>query len=133
MGRSPTTGRVPAQRGGQRARHVGQGRRGPALSLSLGVDLVALSFVRSAEDIKLVHNIMAEEGVFRPVLAKVEKPEAVEHLEAIVLAFDGVMVARGDLGVEMPLDEVPLVQKRAVQLCRENASRSSSPPRCSTP
>ena len=90
-------------------------------SLGLGVDLVALSFVRSAEDIKLVHGIMAEEGVFRPVLAKVEKPEAVEHLEAIVLAFDGVMVARGDLGVEMPLDQVPLVQKRAVQLCRENA------------
>jgi pyruvate kinase len=51
----------------------------------------------------------------------VEKPEAVEHLEAIVLAFDGVMVARGDLGVELPLDQVPLVQKRAVQLCRENA------------
>ena len=66
-------------------------------------------------------SIMDEEGVRRPVLAKVEKPEAVDHLEAIVLAFDGVMVARGDLGVEMPLDQVPLVQKRAVQLCRENA------------
>ncbi|SBT47974.1 pyruvate kinase [Micromonospora narathiwatensis] len=90
-------------------------------ALGLGVDLVALSFVRSADDIKLVHAIMAEEGVFRPVLAKVEKPEAVDHLEAIVLAFDGVMVARGDLGVELPLDQVPLVQKRAVQLCRENA------------
>ncbi|SCL18788.1 pyruvate kinase [Micromonospora pallida] len=90
-------------------------------ALGLGVDLVALSFVRSAEDIKLVHTIMAEVGVHRPVLAKVEKPEAVDHLEAIVLAFDGVMVARGDLGVEMPLDQVPLVQKRAVQLCRENA------------
>ena len=90
-------------------------------ALGLGVDLVALSFVRSADDIKLVHSIMDEEGVRRPVLAKVEKPEAVDHLEAIVLAFDGVMVARGDLGVEMPLDQVPLVQKRAVQLCRENA------------
>ncbi|MFE9689962.1 pyruvate kinase [Micromonospora sp. NPDC005806] len=90
-------------------------------ALGLGVDLIALSFVRSADDIKLVHGIMAEEGVFRPVLAKVEKPEAVDHLEAIVLAFDGVMVARGDLGVELPLDQVPLVQKRAVQLCRENA------------
>ena len=56
-----------------------------------------------------------------PVIAKIEKPEAVDHLEAIVLAFDGVMVARGDLGVELPLDQVPLVQKRAVQLCRENA------------
>jgi pyruvate kinase len=90
-------------------------------ALSLGVDLVALSFVRSPDDIKLVHQIMAEEQTTRPVLAKVEKPEAVEHLEAIVLAFDGVMVARGDLGVELPLDQVPLVQKRAVQLCRENA------------
>ncbi|WP_306215517.1 pyruvate kinase [Actinoplanes sp. RD1] len=90
-------------------------------ALGLGVDLVALSFVRSPDDIKLVHQIMAEEGRTVPVIAKVEKPEAVEHLEAIVLAFDGVMVARGDLGVEMPLDQVPLVQKRAVQLCRENA------------
>ncbi|MGK5676661.1 pyruvate kinase [Micromonospora sp. URMC 106] len=90
-------------------------------ALGLGVDLIALSFVRSADDIKLVHGIMAEAGVHRPVLAKVEKPEAVDCLEQIVLAFDGVMVARGDLGVELPLDQVPLVQKRAVQLCRENA------------
>ncbi|ROO61118.1 pyruvate kinase [Micromonospora sp. Llam0] len=90
-------------------------------ALGLGADFVALSFVRSPEDIKLVHAIMDEEGIRRPVLAKVEKPEAVTHLEAIVDAFDGVMVARGDLGVELPLDEVPLVQKRAVQLCRENA------------
>jgi pyruvate kinase len=90
-------------------------------ALGLGVDLVALSFVRSPEDIKLVHSIMEEAGVRRPVLAKVEKPEAVIHLEAIIDAFDGIMVARGDLGVELPLDQVPLVQKRAVQLCRENA------------
>ena len=90
-------------------------------ALGLGVDIIALSFVRSPDDIKLVHEIMAEEGRIIPVIAKVEKPEAVEHLEAIVLAFDGVMVARGDLGVELPLDQVPLVQKRAVQLCRENA------------
>jgi pyruvate kinase len=90
-------------------------------ALQLGADLIALSFVRSPDDIKLVHQIMAEEGRTIPVIAKVEKPEAVDHLEAIVLAFDGVMVARGDLGVELPLDQVPLVQKRAVQLCRENA------------
>lgn len=90
-------------------------------ALGLGVDLVALSFVRAPEDINLVHKIMDEEGRRVPVIAKVEKPEAVDHLEAIVLAFDGVMVARGDLGVELPLDQVPLVQKRAVQLCRENA------------
>jgi pyruvate kinase len=91
-------------------------------ALGLGVDLVALSFVRSPDDVKLVHTVMDEAGARRrPVLAKIEKPEAVAQLEAIVDAFDGIMVARGDLGVEMPLDEVPLVQKRAVQLCRELA------------
>ena len=90
-------------------------------ALRLGVDLVALSFVRSPGDITFVHKIMLEEGIRRPVLAKIEKPEAVAALEAIVDAFDGLMVARGDLGVELPLEEVPLVQKRAVQLCREHA------------
>src|SRR6185369_5911000 len=90
-------------------------------ALRLGVDLVALSFVRSPEDIKLVHSVMDEEGIRVPVIAKVEKPEAVTALEAIVDAFDGVMVARGDLGVELALDQVPLVQKEAVQLCREYA------------
>ncbi|HEY6592704.1 MAG TPA: pyruvate kinase [Asanoa sp.] len=90
-------------------------------ALRLGVDLVALSFVRSPDDAKLVQAIMADEGVRRPVLAKLEKPEAVGRLEAIVGAFDGVMVARGDLGVELPLEQVPLVQKQAVQMCREEA------------
>jgi pyruvate kinase len=90
-------------------------------ALGLGVDLVALSFVRGPDDVKLVHTVMDESGSRRPVLAKIEKPEAVAQLDAIVDAFDGIMVARGDLGVEMPLDEVPLVQKRAVQLCRELA------------
>ncbi len=90
-------------------------------AMKIGVDLVALSFVRSPDDIKLVHQIMDDVGHRVPVIAKIEKPEAVEHLEAIVLAFDGIMVARGDLGVELPLEAVPLVQKRAVQLCRENA------------
>ncbi|MCC5698496.1 pyruvate kinase, partial [Klebsiella pneumoniae] len=56
-----------------------------------------------------------------PVIAKLEKPEAVENLEAIVLAFDGIMVARGDLGVELPLEHVPLVQKKAIRIARENA------------
>jgi pyruvate kinase len=91
------------------------------LALRLGVDLVALSFVRSPADIKGIQDVMATEGVRRPVLAKLEKPEAVTQLPAIVDAFDGLMVARGDLGVELPLQDVPLVQKRAVQLCRERA------------
>jgi pyruvate kinase len=90
-------------------------------ALRLGVDMIALSFVRSPDDIKLVHEIMAEVGRRVPVIAKIEKPEAVNRLEAIVNAFDGLMVARGDLGVELPLEQVPLVQKRAVQFCREHA------------
>ncbi len=90
-------------------------------ALSLGVDLVALSFVRSPSDIDLVHGVMDRVGRRVPVIAKLEKPEAVENLEAIVLAFDAIMVARGDLGVEVPLEEVPLVQKRAIQMARENA------------
>ncbi len=91
-------------------------------ALSLGVDFVALSFVRSAGDVDLVRDVMDEVGAPHvPVIAKLEKPEAVANLEAIVLAFDGVMVARGDLGVELPLEQVPLVQKRAVQIARENA------------
>ena len=88
-------------------------------ALRIGADMIALSFVRSAADIDDVHAIMAEEGVRLPVLAKVEKPQAVDNLEEIVAAFDGVMVARGDLGVELPLEMVPLVQKRAIQMCRE--------------
>ena len=90
-------------------------------ALKLGVDLVALSFVRSPDDAKLVHDVMDEVGRRTPVIAKIEKPEAVDRLEAIVHAFDGLMVARGDLGVELPLEQVPLVQKRAVQICREQA------------
>jgi pyruvate kinase len=90
-------------------------------ALALGVDIVALSFVRSPADIELVHAIMDRVGRRVPVIAKLEKPEAIDNLEAVVLAFDAVMVARGDLGVELPLEEVPLVQKRAIQMARENA------------
>jgi pyruvate kinase len=90
-------------------------------ALRLGVDFVALSFVRAPEDVKLVQQVMTSVGIHRPVIAKIEKPEAVERLAEIVLAFNGVMIARGDLGVEMPLEQVPVVQKRAVQICRDNA------------
>lgn len=83
-----------------------------------GVDLVALSFVRDAADIKRVHEIMDEEGRRVPVIAKIEKPQAVDQLHEIIDAFDAIMVARGDLGVELPLEEVPIVQKRAVELAR---------------
>lgn len=87
-------------------------------ALKLGADMIALSFVRNAKDIVRVHEIMAEEGRFIPTIAKIEKPQAVAALEEIIDAFDGVMVARGDLGVELPLEQVPLVQKRAVELSR---------------
>ncbi|WP_278265951.1 pyruvate kinase [Nocardia sp. AG03] len=90
-------------------------------ALKLGVDFIALSFVRSPSDIELVHDVMDRVGRRVPVIAKLEKPEAIDNLEAIVLAFDAVMVARGDLGVELPLEQVPLVQKRAIQMARENA------------
>jgi pyruvate kinase len=88
-------------------------------ALHLSVDFVALSFVRSPDDAQLVRDVMSQEDIYVPVVAKLEKPEAVENLEAIVEAFDGIMVARGDLGVELPLEQVPLVQKRAVQAARE--------------
>ncbi|MEU6441042.1 pyruvate kinase [Streptomyces sp. NPDC047046] len=90
-------------------------------ALRTGADIIALSFVRSARDIVDVHRVMREEGRRLPVIAKVEKPQAVENIEEIVDAFDGIMVARGDLGVEMPLEAVPLVQKRAVKLAKRNA------------
>lgn len=83
-----------------------------------GVDIIALSFVRNAEDIRDVHRIMNEEGRRLPVIAKIEKPQAVANLEAIINAFDGIMVARGDLGVELPLEQVPLVQKEAITMAR---------------
>lgn len=87
-------------------------------ALGMGVDMIALSFVRNASDIERVHEIMNEEGLVLPVIAKIEKPQAVENLEEIIDAFDGIMVARGDLGVELPLEQVPLVQKRAIELAR---------------
>lgn len=90
-------------------------------ALRTRVDVIALSFVRSGKDIEDVHRIMDEEGVRLPVIAKIEKPQAVDNLTDIVAAFDGIMVARGDLGVELPLEEVPLVQKRAIEVARRNA------------
>ena len=90
-------------------------------ALKAGADFIALSFVRSADDIKDVHRIMDEEGIRIPVIAKIEKPQAVANLEGIVAAFDGIMVARGDLGVELPIEDVPLVQKHCIELARDAA------------
>jgi len=85
------------------------------------VDFVALSFVRSAADAADVRAIMDEEGVHRPIIAKIEKPQAVTNLDEIMDAFDGFMVARGDLGVELPLEDVPIVQKLIIEKARRNA------------
>ena len=90
-------------------------------ALAAGVDLVALSFVRHPSDVESARSIMDEVGQRVPVLAKLEKPEAVAALDDVVAAFDGLMVARGDVGVELPLEQVPLVQKRAIQAAREQA------------
>ena len=89
-------------------------------ALQMHVDFVALSFVRSARDMDDVRAVMDEVGITVPVIAKIEKPQAVDNLEEIIEAFDGLMVARGDLGVELPLEQVPLVQKKAVEQCRRH-------------
>ena len=90
-------------------------------ALRIGTDFIALSFVRNAKDYDDVRRIMEEEGRVVPVIAKLEKPQAIENLEEVVAAFDAFMVARGDLAVEMPLWEVPLIQKRIIELARRNA------------
>ena len=89
--------------------------------LKAGADFIALSFVRNAADLKDIHKIMDEVGVKVPIIAKIEKPQAVDNLQEIVDVFDGIMVARGDLGVELPIEDVPMVQKRCITMARESA------------
>ncbi len=86
--------------------------------IQTGADIIAMSFVRFGSDIERAHQIMDEEGRRIPVVAKIEKPQAVENLEDIVKAFDGIMVARGDMAVEMPFEQVPLITKRCIELAR---------------
>ncbi|GAA1911603.1 pyruvate kinase [Nocardioides lentus] len=90
-------------------------------ALRLGVDFIALSFVRDASDVEDVRAVMAEEDIWLPVVAKIEKPQAIENLDEVIDAFDAFMVARGDLGVECPLEEVPFLQKRVIDKARRNA------------
>lgn len=90
-------------------------------ALRLGVDFVALSFVRHASDVDDVREVMGQEGILVPVIAKIEKPQALDNIDAIIDAFDGIMVARGDLGVECPLEDVPVHQKILVDKARANA------------
>ncbi|MCR8557462.1 pyruvate kinase [Mucilaginibacter sp. BJC16-A38] len=88
-------------------------------ALDWDVDWVGLSFVRTGQDILELKKIIADSGKAAKVIAKVEKPEAIDNIDEIIAATDGVMVARGDLGVEMPLEEVPLLQKMIARKCRE--------------
>jgi len=82
-----------------------------------GVDIVALSFVRKASDVEAVRTIMEAKGSVKPVIAKIEKPEAIENIDSIINAFDMIMVARGDLGVELPVEKVPMAQKEIIKKC----------------
>jgi pyruvate kinase len=85
------------------------------------VDMIALSFVRTGSDVDEVRKIMDEEGVRLPVIAKIEKPQAIDNIVEIVDAFDALMVARGDLGVECPLEDVPFLQKHLIEVARRRA------------
>jgi len=120
--------------GGQLGQHQGINLPGIALSipaltdkdrvdlefgLKHGVDMLAISFVRSAADVREVKQIIANHGADLPVIAKLEKPQALERLEEIFEASDGVMVARGDLGVEMPPEKVPVIQKYVIRRSAE--------------
>jgi pyruvate kinase len=120
--------------GGQLGQHQGINLPGIALSipaltekdrtdlefgLKHGVDMLAISFVRSAADVRTVKQIIADHGADLPVIAKLEKPQALERLEEIFEAADGVMVARGDLGVEMPPEKVPVIQKHIIRRSAE--------------
>ena len=83
------------------------------------VDWFALSFVRSKNDIRAIKKILNERDSDKPIIAKIEKPEAVKKLNSIIEAFDGILVARGDLGVEMGYEKVPIIQKRITRLCHK--------------
>ncbi|CAN5594802.1 pyruvate kinase [soil metagenome] len=85
--------------------------------LAQGVDWVSLSFVRSADDVRTLRELIRGKGLKTPIIAKIEKPQAVDNLEAILDEVDGVMVARGDLGVEMHAEKVPMLQKHIIQCC----------------
>lgn len=95
-------------------------RKDAIFALSQEVDWIALSFVRTPEDLRMLRDLIAQNSVYRvPVVAKIEKPEAVENIDALIPYCDALMVARGDLGVEIPMQEVPLIQKRLVRRAKK--------------
>ncbi len=97
-------------------------RRDVEFGLSQRVDWISLSFVRSAEDVRTLKDLLAQHGSSTPVMAKIEKPQALENLEEIVEVADGIMVARGDMGVEMSPEKVPMAQKRIIELCNRKGA-----------
>ena len=99
--------------------------------LEMNLDFFALSFVRRREDLEPVREHLREKGVEVPLIAKIEKPQAAANGEEIIDSADAIMIARGDLGIELPIEEVPLVQKRLLALAG-GPSRRSRPPRCSS-
>src|SRR5262245_39576403 len=97
-------------------------RRAAAVALGAGVDYLGLSFVRSPADIDLLRSVIAAHGATTPIVAKIEKAQAMDSLEEIAERADAVMVARGDLGVECPIEEVPIFQKRIIDVCRRRGT-----------
>lgn len=89
--------------------------------ISQGIDWVALSFVRRPDDVKALRSIIQSKGSPAKIISKIEKPEALNHLREIILASDAVMVARGDLGVELPLEQIPMIQKNIIRKCIHRA------------
>lgn len=89
-------------------------------AIGLGVDYLALSFVRTAKDVAGLRRLIARAGADTPIIAKIETPEAMENIESVVLAADAIMVARGDLGIEMPAEQVPLIQRELIRLGRRH-------------
>ena len=89
--------------------------------ISQNIDWVALSFVRKPDDIHQLRSILKEKGSNAKIIAKIEKPEAIEHIREIILASDAIMVARGDLGVELPVEQIPMIQKNIIRKCIHRA------------
>lgn len=95
-------------------------RRDAALAVELGADFIALSFVRRASEVMTLQRLLAKLGREIPIIAKIEKPEAVENIEAILHQAYGIMIARGDLGIELPAEQVPLIQRDLIRLARQH-------------
>ena len=93
-------------------------RRDLEATASMDIDFIALSFVKKGSDIKPVHKILEKAKQKYPIIAKIERPEAIDNLDDIIQSFDGVLIARGDLGVEMPIENLPLMQRNIVNKCR---------------